>query len=513
MSKVVLDFGRVYVSEDQALLWAAGRDWGRAIFRQPNFWGQAYGTTFESIPAEVLRWFGVSFRTGFPLVVGAMSLACWWLPAGACWRRGRRGAASAALAYPLLASAEFVTLQMSYAAVAGRLLMAGAVTSFILLVNRRRGVVVAAALAGLAILWDSSAMLLGAPLAVALVAAVAADWRFWRGAHWRRLAAALCIAAGPAVMWLALVKLWYWRHPDEVLHPAPDLNPGWGTLSLNLSHPTRHFSDLAPELLRHPATILTAAVAMVVIAASLRAWVGLAAVLVTAATVIVALSLPRSADGLESIYLPPSRVLLALPLAMWLCAFLIAEASPRRSVGEHSAPARRSELLVCLAAVGLVAGTMSVRVVTWEDRFGGIEQRALDEQRYPLTSTDALAAQCRRTADVARYTGAEFALFEFRTSAYGCAGLFVEPITVFTSYERRAWVLHGADDADRSTAMLVVGTPADCSVADLRCDVPYPDIQVVWLPAGVSPLDAAVALGASVRPYCRGDDSVIDKRC
>ena len=50
---VISTWTRHYVSEDQALLWSAARSWGEGHPRQPNFWGQTYGTTIEIIPAEV----------------------------------------------------------------------------------------------------------------------------------------------------------------------------------------------------------------------------------------------------------------------------------------------------------------------------------------------------------------------------------------------------------------------------------------------------------------------------
>jgi hypothetical protein len=52
---LILGWFNRFVSDDWALLWTAAESWGRLQPEQPNFWGQAYGSTLESIPTEMLQ--------------------------------------------------------------------------------------------------------------------------------------------------------------------------------------------------------------------------------------------------------------------------------------------------------------------------------------------------------------------------------------------------------------------------------------------------------------------------
>ena len=113
---------RFDVSEDQALLWAAARSWGRLQPGQPNFWGQRYGVTFEAIPAEILSWLGVGYPSGLPFVILALNLAGWWVLALAAWLRGRPGWALCAVAVPVLLPTEYSVLSIVFNSALGRLM-------------------------------------------------------------------------------------------------------------------------------------------------------------------------------------------------------------------------------------------------------------------------------------------------------------------------------------------------------------------------------------------------------
>ena len=54
-------------NEDTSLIWVAARDWMAGPPRQPNFYGQSYGSTLEGIPIGIAHALGAAYgpATGF----------------------------------------------------------------------------------------------------------------------------------------------------------------------------------------------------------------------------------------------------------------------------------------------------------------------------------------------------------------------------------------------------------------------------------------------------------------
>ncbi len=489
---------RRYVSEDQALLWAAARDMGRGQLRQPNFWGQAYGVTFEAAPAELLRHFGVGYPTGLPLGVIVLNLVVWWLPAGAAWLRGRRWLAIAALAAPVVLSLEHGLMMVVYNTAFGRMLAGSAAALALWRPDLRRVLAAVLALGGLAVLFDASSALIVGPVMVMLLG----HRRSW--GRYRDVGLSALIGLAPVIVWLMFTRWWYDRHPDDSLHPSPALAPSWEVLSDNLSHPTRHFSTFAPELWRSPAVAAMGVLALVVLAVRRRDPLGGLAVASFVGLTLFALSLPRSRDGLPTIYYAEARVLLSFPLGLWCCA---ATLRPARSAGAGSVavphPWRRP--LAAALFVGVIAASAGVRAVTWDGRVGAIRDDAVAFENYPLSPTSTLVGLCDRVERAAEARQIEVVLFDLRTPAYACAGVFgAAPITLYPPYERRAWWLRRADTSGAAELLVVGPTPGSCEAAGLACRDIGDEMIVVEL-AGNSPLGAARLLGVTVRPFDPAD--------
>ena len=494
-------FGRRYVSEDQALLWAAARDMGRLQLRQPNFWGQAYGVTFEAAPAELLRRFGLGYPTGLPLAVIGLNLLAWWLPALAAWHRGRRVMATAAVAVPLVLSLEHGLLSVVYNTAFGRTLAGAAAALVIWRPDRRATVGAAIALGGLAVLVDASCAVIVVPVLVGLAA------RHGNARAVRRMVPAAALGAAPVAAWWAFTEWWYGRHPDDSLHPSPALRPSWEVLTDNLAHPSRHFATFAPELWRSP--VVAVGCVVVVAGLAVRRRDGWAAIAVAAMTglVVLALSLPRSRDGLPTIYYPASRVLMSFPFALWWCATTLRSSRPAEGFDER--PGARTRRVLGAVAIGIVVASIGVRAVTWDHRLGSIRDQAVAFENYPLTATPTLVGRCDRVGGIATERGITTVLFDLRTEAYACAGVFgAEPATLYPPYERRAWVLRAADRPGPAELLVVGPTPVTCEAAGLACtplgrdagDTPGTELTVVAL-AGESPLAAARRLGVPVRAF------------
>ncbi len=485
---IVAHFARLWVSEDEALMWAAARDYGRLRFRQPNFWGQRYGVGFDAIPAEVFRHLGIGYQTGLPLAIAFTGLAMWWVLGLAALRRGHVVAGLSAFAAPILLSTDYAFVAVVYANAIGRLLAAIALAVAIVWPERRVTWAAVVALGGLAVQFDASAALIVLP---ALWFVVPGVWARWRSGARRAMVGPLLAGAVLPGAWWLLVRSWYVRHPDDALHPAPVFRPSLAILRDNLANPTHHFQLLAPELLRSPAAVVLVVIALVVgVWSRRRVDVGVLLALVVVATLGI-LALPRSRDALPTIYYPMARVLLGLPIALW--AVGLALVLPRRGrpiVGTAAAPRQATRWSVAIVCVTVI--TTGVRLVTWHHRVSPMEEAAVGFGNYPLTSGGELRAACEQSGRIARNADARFVLYDLRTFAYACAGLDPSLTTLYPPYERRAWVLRAAEQPGSPTLVVVGPTPITCAVAGFVCDEPAVGVRVVQL-AGISPLGAVAA--------------------
>ena len=519
---IVVGSARHVVSEDQALLWAAARDWGHLRPRQPNFWGQRYGVTFEAIPAELLRRVGVGFPTGLPLTVAAMGLVAWWLPGFAAIRRGHRALGLAALAAPLVLSSQYAVMGVVYNTAFARLLASLVLAAVVLRPAGRLTPALVVAAGGLAVQFDTSTALVVIPALVVLIAERMAgdrpvgpvppggvDLPHRRDSGGRReTVIAAVVGAGPPVAWAWFTRRWYARHPDDAMHPAPTLHPTFGVLLDNLSNPTRHFTDLAPELWHSPVVVVAVVAALAVVGRRRQRPAAQSALAAVVGLGLLILALPRSRDGFATVYYPVARVLLPLPIALWCCAWLLRSRSdgPETGAGSRrSGPpfdVRRSRPAVAVVIV-LAVVSCGLRLARWDGGGGGVDRLfagARGFENYPLTPVPEMVGRCDRIARAAAAAHTAVVLDELRTTAYACAGLQPSLMTLYPPYERRAWVLRRADDAGPGSTVIDGTTPVACGDAGLACTVVSDGLAVVTLD-GISPLDAARRLGVVVRPY------------
>jgi hypothetical protein len=478
-----------FVSDDWALLWAAAESWGRLQPEQPNFWGQAYGSTLESIPTEFLHTLGFGYPVALPIVLTAAHLASWWIPAAAAWRRGHRFLAALAVALPAVLSTEYVVAASVYGTAAGRFFGGIVVAIVILFPDRLRWASAAVAVSALAFLVDTSSLLMTAPACVyTLVRCIPAA----RERGWRRTAITFLIALTPIGIWLAFVGWWYGQHPTDDMHPTAPFEPHWDVLGDNLTHPERMLGPYTPEVLRNPLLVfLIVGVLGVLVLVQRRLAVLLAFVVLILVTGLV-LSLGKTYDDLGTVYFQAARLLLPLPIGLWFIATCLQ-------------PLPVSETWQRWTAIGLVVLvglTATWRVVTWSDRGGMLEADAVGANAaYEQMSADELLAICDQVRQAAAQTGADVAIFADRIPAYGCAALIGPAVTtVFPGYDRRRWVLEALSRPRSTPVVLWVGqVPGMCDTGETCAEV-TPGVSTIEL-AGRSPIQLLHDLIIAVRPF------------
>ena len=486
---LVLGWFSRFVSDDWALLWAAAESWGRLQPEQPNFWGQAYGSTLESIPTQLLHAVGIGYPLALPIVLTAAHLASWWIPAAAAWRRGRRFLAALAVAMPALLSTEYVVAASVYGTAAGRFVGGVVLAVVIGYPDRIRWVAAAVALSACAFLIDTSSLLMTAPACVyALVRCVPAA----RERGWRRTAITFLVGLTPVGAWLAFVGWWYAEHPTDNMHPTAPFQPSWNVLQDNLTNPERMLGPYTPEILRNP--ILTFAIiaglgALVIIQRRIAAILALGTLMVVLTLV---LSLGKTYDDLGTVYFQAARLLLPMPIGLWFVATCLR-------------PLPIPEKWQRWTAVGLVVLiglTATWRVVTWSDRGGMLEAHGVSpNSQYQQMPADELVPLCDLVREAAASAGTDIAIFDNRIAAYGCAAQ-VGPslITVYPEYDRRRWVLEALNRPQDVPVVLYVGTPPGLCEAGETCTPVSPGIAAIDL-GGRSPIQLLHDLQLTVRPF------------
>jgi hypothetical protein len=493
--------GSHLVNEDTSLLWVAARDWVHRRVGQPNFYGQSYGSTLESIPIAFLHAVRVPYWTATPAVLAGIEWLGWAVLAWAAWWRGRRVMAAAAFATPiLLAAYHTVYVAIVPDSPMPRLIATGGAALLIAEPQRRRWLATAALMLGVGLQFDASAALFALPV-----------FAWWLTVSHRSRAQLQALAAGavaPLVL-LVLTRVFYVRHPDYAFHPAPSLRPSASTLATSSRHLGDLFGLYAPELWRAwwiPCAVLV--VLVVALIATRRVAYAAPAALV-GGVVLYAMSTPKAASGL-GLLLPRGRVLLALPPTLWFLGLLTVEAGLWRPLA-----GRVSARNVLVAIVALCLASSALRLFDFEAREGKwrTEAIALRERgvaTYGYLDRATVVRSCRQDLEDARRYDVGLIVYADRSpdrvAAYACASLSPTVETVTPTYERRTWLLY-RELSRRRTRVLIADVDASwCDLAAQRSDCSWSNGRALLTFPAQPVLPLLRSLGMVIRgfgPHCR----------
>jgi hypothetical protein len=475
---------RYYINEDHTLSWYAARDLGQFEFRQPTLYGQNYFTVFEAVPSILFRHLGFDTATSVTLAVMLCISVGWLLLAGAAWVRGHFVLATLALVFPLVVSFEYLIAAESPSGRAAGAFLATAATAALVVNPRGIGhVTVFAVLGGLGAVWDPGSLFVIVPAAV--YAAVV-------NAHSRRVLTAGALGLLPGAAWFAY-ELWFLRtYPDYSFHKA-HLGLSGSQLQDSTSNVTRYVSSQAPELFQWGMLPILAAIVLV---GALLATRRLAAVLPAVAVVvlfILTLATGRAGEALPgNVYFGYGRNHLALPIAGWFLAFVLAETRPYR----HPSMQRTRTTVLVIGIVAVVS--FAVRQANFDDRMASV-------RRGDTVPIGPVEERCRAYADAAEATGTDLVVFyKSAIPAYACGALYYGDLqTLFPFYDRRTWLMHREDRLPRTSFIAADAGPDYCRRAEPvveSCEpVPgAPDTFLVRFPPGPA-LSVVRAMGDFVR--------------
>jgi hypothetical protein len=480
------------VNEDTSLLWVGARDWAHGRVGQPNFYGQSYGSTLESVPIALLHALRVPYWTATPFVLAMIEWLGWVLLAVAAWRRGRRVMAVVAVAIPVVLSAyHTVYAAMIPDAPLPRLLVIAGVALLVSDPKRRLSLAFAAISLGVGLQFDPSAAMLALPAVV------------WWALTTRRSRAQLeALAAGavPPLGLFVFTRLFYVRHPDYAFHPGPSLRVSGSTLTSSAHHLGDLFSLYAPELWRSwlvPIAVLVVVVAALVATRKLAYSVP---ALLVALIVLYAMATPRAASAL-GVLLPRGRVLLALPATLWFLGLLTVEAGVWRPLA-----GRVTRRQVLIAVIVLCVSSSAVRLIDFEGRVGYWRAKSIALRRsgpltYGFEPRAEVVRSCHADIDYARRHDVGLLVYFDGVAAYVCASLSTRIETMNPGYERRTWVLYRELTHPRTSFVMVDVHATWCALAAPRATCSWADGRATLTFAAQPVLPLLASLGVGIRGF------------
>lgn len=464
--RAVWGFGRHQTDEDQALLWLAGRDIFHFDFHEPNFFGQNYNTTFESIPGQLFHVLGMSYGLASPLGTALIFTGCWIVLSVGAFLRHNYVASAAALALPVCLPIPYLLLvDAPRGIMAGDFLAALCVASAVLVRQPTKKLALVLCFGVLAFLWDNATALAVTP---AIAGGVLSCWPDLIKSPSKTLGAAGTGLAAPVVWW-GFDHWWYASHPIDFTAVSVSSGASVSTLGHNLGSLGRFFAFYEPQVWQHLAVLLIFLIALLVFglysgATRSRPAAGFASLGLLLA-ILATLSVRETLNWHAGLYLSAGRFFLPLPLGIW-CVFAFATESPEpKSARQRRRDRRPLKRAVAIQAIFLftLASFISAQVlfgktaseITAADRFPGAVVETIDPS--------ALIEQCSNLAAVYRHVRAQIVVTTAPDFAYGCEAS--EGIsTLDVVYDRRGWVLQAAE-TDPITRILLEGLACSSQIS------------------------------------------------
>jgi hypothetical protein len=483
-AKVLRAFGLRVIDDDLTIFAYAAEEFLHLHVREPFFYGQAYFTLIESLPAAALVRLGVSPFTAVSLAMVGFGVAPWVLLAFAAWRRSSPVLGVALLATPLILPIEY-TMLLDYKGYSTGVLVAtvGIVVGYFGAAAWRgylMGLLTGAAI----LIFNPNSAILALP-ALTVVA-------FERRGSARFLVSAAAGMVSAFVSW-ELMRAFYQVHPGWVLVGQFPIVWAWPVQLDGIQHLDRFLRIFSPWFLPFGGFSLVALVALCVAAIYRRRWSLALAAGLGLVGIVVSLGITKVHDGQDDVFFPYQRMYVAVPLLLGF--LLLALWRPSRIwPGWYVA-------IILIAAV-----SFTFREASLPQAMSGYAHTDPTMINAPRT-VDSLRQQCAHIDQVATEHNAGLVVHTAdRGAAYACGAMMYGRVeTLHPPVERRTWLLEQEAVIPRSTVVFAE-VPSDfCARASsrgLQCEPIRGDpmLAVVNMPPQPA-LPVIRQLGIEVRPF------------
>ena len=227
-------YGSQFVDDDQALMWNGAAAFAHFMFPEPCFWGQSYGSMFESLVAAPLLWAGVPIHWAMPIAATIVGFVPYLFISLLLYRKDRRPYAFLVLFLFLLMGWKWdILTSIPRSFISG---MPFATLGAVLLNDCRSnaGAFAGALLICLGIIQTTTAL---------LVAGMGVLFYLWNIRKNHSRLPAIFLGVGIGILVFLFIKYFYVINADFSLHPAPEVNLSLSVLFTNLRNLSKICSD------------------------------------------------------------------------------------------------------------------------------------------------------------------------------------------------------------------------------------------------------------------------------
>ena len=297
---IVIHYGSQFVDDDQALMWNGAAAFAHFMFPEPCFWGQSYGSMFESSVAAPLLWAGVPIHWAMPIATTLVSFVPYLFISLSLYRKERKSYAFLVFFLYLLMGWKWdILTSVPRSFISG---MPFATLGAILLNDRRSnaGAFAGAFLICLGIIQTTTAL---------LAAGMGILFYLWNIRKNYSRIPAVFLGAGLGVLVFLFIKSFYVINADFSLHPTPQADLSLSVLFTNLKNLKKICSDFI--FIETGTVVIIAFLAIILAVVLTKRWLTLIMLIANVLGMVGLFSLSKTLDyGENSVFFAQTRMFL-----------------------------------------------------------------------------------------------------------------------------------------------------------------------------------------------------------
>lgn len=428
-------FSTQYIDQDQTTMWLALVEMANGNFHEPCFWGQSYNTMLESFLAVPLYHIGIKPVYSVTFVTLVMASFPFLYGSRLIFKHKDQRLGIILLFLPLITTVDYDLITgMPRGWVTGQFIASFGFWSFVH-PERKIGWLLFGFSAALGIWLNPNSVFISFIIGYYLFFENKAKFQFY-----------FLIFLGTIlpVFWVIFSRLFYINNPEYTMHPPPSLGFSFPLIIDTLPRLDVYFGFVAPFIrLLGWISLILIPVGSAILFRNNRRRDSLLLIFLFMG-ILASLSMEKTADAFGTIFFSGSRFFIGYPFILAFVLFSLVKIN---------------KIQFNMNVVLLLVFSMSIaKSSKLFYRYGSIELVG-KKHWVSVDHISAIENSCREIKNISdEYY---ISLIVFRNDpeqllSYGCPCLIDDfPLTVFTWYERRTWVLQELDTVIHSNILLV----------------------------------------------------------
>jgi hypothetical protein len=431
---VLQKFAFEYSDADQVMMWIGSYDFYKLEFYEPAYYGQNYNSMLEALlAAPFFRCASPAYI--LPIVTSVLALLPYLIIAIVCYRKQLKVQALFILAMPLILPPQYDFITAMPRGFVTGIFFAVLASIFLYHQEKKWSFFFFAFLSVTGFALNPNGILLTIPCGLFLLHENYKNKSFYIQSVFGGLLGAIY----PFYM-----SYFYKHHPNYLVHELWGLRFSFANMRVGFSDLNSHFGAITPLYWYHSIILILLLIVIPIIFRIQKQGIWAIISLVTILFTIMTLGINKVYDGDGSVFLPVSRMYLAIPfvIILWVSFMKI----------------KKWKLPVILI-LGIACCSFIHRTVTIDDAV----DEALIPSGYPLLTTykvSTLTESCNRIYQLDKKFDVDLILvashWQDKYISYGCTTCNTDmPLTLTPSNDRRTWRLLQEKDKVYKTILLI----------------------------------------------------------